>query len=304
LTNHSGVILERYAYTAHGELTIMAANGTLRTTSLYNNRYTYTGREHDPDLNLYHFRARLYDPIAGRFITRDPLGFVDGMSVYRAYFGLGNIDPSGMDIISTETLEQIAREESIRRLRPTLGDEDPPGLAGRHTGKRHYSDPPSKHFLKGRCRIAVKCFYPAGFFWRHCGLVIIVGNDIFTVDGTGGEQNNFDWTTGKLNARFRYNINNGTIGPFVAYDISVCECLRRNSVKWNSLDIPRSNFGFNSNTSLGCLLKRCNLKVNFSWNPQSYEIKCCQWRVSSHKVNGCNELICDLIDCCKKIKGW
>jgi RHS repeat-associated protein len=76
----------------------MAANGTLRTTSLYNNRYTYTGREWDPDLNLYHFRARLYDPIAGRFITRDPLGFVDGMSVYRAYFGNSRVDPYGKSI--------------------------------------------------------------------------------------------------------------------------------------------------------------------------------------------------------------
>ncbi|MBX3417067.1 MAG: RHS repeat-associated core domain-containing protein [Pirellulaceae bacterium] len=96
LTNHSGAILERYAYTAHGELTIMAANGTLRTTSLYNNRYTYTGREWDPDFNLYHFRARLYDPIAGRFITRDPLGYVDGMSLYRGYFGLNGTDPGGL----------------------------------------------------------------------------------------------------------------------------------------------------------------------------------------------------------------
>ncbi|MBX3418883.1 MAG: RHS repeat protein [Pirellulaceae bacterium] len=104
LTNHSGAILERYAYTAHGELTIMAANGTLRTTSLYNNRYTYTGREHDLDLNLYHFRARLYDPIAGRFITRDPLGYVDGKSFYRGYFGLRNFDPSGHNVFVYDDL--------------------------------------------------------------------------------------------------------------------------------------------------------------------------------------------------------
>ncbi|MBX3416802.1 MAG: RHS repeat-associated core domain-containing protein [Pirellulaceae bacterium] len=76
----------------------MAAIGTLRTTSSYNNHYTYTGREWDPDLNLYHFRARLYDPIAGRFITRVPLGFVDGMGTYSNYFFISWTDPNGTDI--------------------------------------------------------------------------------------------------------------------------------------------------------------------------------------------------------------
>ncbi|MBX3418715.1 MAG: RHS repeat-associated core domain-containing protein [Pirellulaceae bacterium] len=99
LTNAAGTLVERYAYTAHGELTIMAANGTLRTTSLYNNRYTYTGREWDPDLNLYHFRARLYDPIAGRFITRDPKKYVDGKSLYRMHFSLNKKDYTGMAVM-------------------------------------------------------------------------------------------------------------------------------------------------------------------------------------------------------------
>ena len=42
-----------------------------------------------------HFRARYYSPQLGQFISRDPLGYVDGMSQYRAYFVPGAVDPTG-----------------------------------------------------------------------------------------------------------------------------------------------------------------------------------------------------------------
>ncbi|MBL8890217.1 MAG: RHS repeat-associated core domain-containing protein [Planctomycetaceae bacterium] len=95
LTNAAGTLVERYSYTAYGTLGIYDPRGTVRSTSIYANRYTYTGREYDADLALYHFRARWYDPSAGGFISRDPLGYVDGMSLYRGYFGVDGIDPSG-----------------------------------------------------------------------------------------------------------------------------------------------------------------------------------------------------------------
>ena len=44
-----------------------------------------------------YFRARYYDPQTGEFISRDPLGYVDGMSLYGGYFVPGNVDPSGRD---------------------------------------------------------------------------------------------------------------------------------------------------------------------------------------------------------------
>ena len=40
-------------------------------------------------------RARFYSVQLGRFISRDPLGFVDGMNLYRAYFVPSGVDPSG-----------------------------------------------------------------------------------------------------------------------------------------------------------------------------------------------------------------
>ena len=41
-------------------------------------------------------RDRYYSPQLGQFISRDPLGYVDGMSQYRAYFVPGGMDPSGL----------------------------------------------------------------------------------------------------------------------------------------------------------------------------------------------------------------
>ncbi len=44
-------------------------------------------------------RARYYDPATGEFISRDPLEYVDGMSLYRGYFVPGAVDPFGLDHI-------------------------------------------------------------------------------------------------------------------------------------------------------------------------------------------------------------
>jgi RHS repeat-associated protein len=44
--------------------------------------HAFTGREWDPDLGLYYYRARYYDPKAGRFISEDPIAFVGGVNFY------------------------------------------------------------------------------------------------------------------------------------------------------------------------------------------------------------------------------
>jgi RHS repeat-associated protein len=41
-------------------------------------RHGFTGREHDAESGLIHFRARAYDPVAGRFLQEDPVGFLGG----------------------------------------------------------------------------------------------------------------------------------------------------------------------------------------------------------------------------------
>ncbi|MFN7447545.1 MAG: RHS repeat domain-containing protein, partial [Pirellula sp.] len=70
-----GAIAERYAYSAYGEPTILDPSGTVIASSSINNRYSYTGREWDATVGLYHFRARWMSPKSGRFLGRDPIEF-------------------------------------------------------------------------------------------------------------------------------------------------------------------------------------------------------------------------------------
>ena len=65
LTDSSGSIKERYSYSAFGTPAILDASGSTLTTSADNNRYSYTGREWDDALGLYHYRARLYGSVSG-----------------------------------------------------------------------------------------------------------------------------------------------------------------------------------------------------------------------------------------------
>jgi RHS repeat-associated protein len=46
------------------------------------NRKGYAGYEWDEAVSKYHVRNRVLDPHLGRWTRRDPLGYVDGMSVY------------------------------------------------------------------------------------------------------------------------------------------------------------------------------------------------------------------------------
>jgi RHS repeat-associated protein len=97
ITTSTGAVAERYAYTAYGQPTILNASGTVLTSSAVGNRYTYTGREWDETLGLHHFRARWMSPLAGRFLGRDPIGYVDGYNCYQHYFALSKVDPSGLE---------------------------------------------------------------------------------------------------------------------------------------------------------------------------------------------------------------
>ncbi len=64
-------------------------------------RYGFTGREHDGESGLIHFRARAYDPATGQFLQRDPIGFAAGdLNLYAYTWNdpFNWTDPSGLAV--------------------------------------------------------------------------------------------------------------------------------------------------------------------------------------------------------------
>jgi len=91
ITDSNGNLSERYGYNAYGKTVIMA------DSILVDNPYFFTGRQLDSETGLFYFRARYYDASLGQFVSRDPLNYVDGMNLYRGYFAVNDLDPSGLD---------------------------------------------------------------------------------------------------------------------------------------------------------------------------------------------------------------
>lgn len=72
LLDASGAVVERYGYDAFGAPSFFDGSGDPKAESAVGNTRLYTGREWLPELGLYDYRQRLYNPNTGRFLTRDP----------------------------------------------------------------------------------------------------------------------------------------------------------------------------------------------------------------------------------------
>ncbi len=96
LVDQGGAVVERYAYDPYGSVSALDANwNILNSGSAYGNQVGFTGRWLD-DTGMWYFRARYEEPVLGRFISRDPWRFVDGMNVYTTYFVSFGVDPYGL----------------------------------------------------------------------------------------------------------------------------------------------------------------------------------------------------------------
>jgi RHS repeat-associated protein len=110
LTDSAKNVVERYRYDAFGQRTVLAADGvTTRAASSYNQQIGFTGRYLDKETGLYYFRARYYSGSLGRFIGRDPLGYVDGYQMYMAFFAPNWLDAYGLSIGDQNDIEKTFR---------------------------------------------------------------------------------------------------------------------------------------------------------------------------------------------------
>ncbi len=85
-----GGMIEEYGMTPFGRIT--------RPEGAPASRFLFNSRDWDPEAGLYNIRARFYDPVAGRFISPDPIRFRGGWNLY-AYADndpLNGVDLTGL----------------------------------------------------------------------------------------------------------------------------------------------------------------------------------------------------------------
>jgi RHS repeat-associated protein len=93
LTDSAGTVTDTYDYDAWGN--------AVNTTGSTPNVYLYRGEQYDPDLGLYYLRARYFNPLSGRFLTRDPraAGLRHVRTLHKYLYAYANpvnrTDPSG-----------------------------------------------------------------------------------------------------------------------------------------------------------------------------------------------------------------
>ena len=96
-TTDGGTLVDSnlYKYTPYGEPKT-STNGDGWTGA--NTRFRYTGQIALPELKLYYYKARVYDPAYGHFLQTDPIGSGDDFDLYAYVKGdpINASDPTGM----------------------------------------------------------------------------------------------------------------------------------------------------------------------------------------------------------------
>ncbi len=109
LTNSGGYIVEAYDTDAYGNTLIFIEPGSDGrwftdddVQSDYGaNEIIYCGYRFDPDTQRYYVRNRTYNPVLGRWLQRDPIGYAGGVNLYEYVGGRAAVavDPQGTSVL-------------------------------------------------------------------------------------------------------------------------------------------------------------------------------------------------------------
>ena len=98
ITDANQAAVVSYRYTPYGEVTI-TRSGVTQGVDPLGQYWGYTGRFSDEETALWYYRARYYNGATGRFLQRDPAGYLPAPSLYQyVMISPGTlVDPAGLD---------------------------------------------------------------------------------------------------------------------------------------------------------------------------------------------------------------
>ena len=108
-----GAVVARWTYDAWGN--VLSEDVAASAAELRAVRYRFQGRERSAATGLVNFRMRWYDPVTGRWLSKDPIGLSGGLNLY-AFCGGNSInllDPLGWAHIATRPLD--ARGNKVKQ---------------------------------------------------------------------------------------------------------------------------------------------------------------------------------------------
>ena len=114
LTDESGKVTAEYEYDVWGN--------TVRQVGDIENPFRFTGREWDAESGLYYYRVRYYDPIIGRFISRNPSpGLLTNPQSFNKYTYTFNNPLSYVDPFGISATKYIPEENPLKNIICTVG---------------------------------------------------------------------------------------------------------------------------------------------------------------------------------------
>jgi RHS repeat-associated protein len=98
IVDMAGTVRERYGYNAFGLPRVMDADFNLGTESDYDWETRYANYRFDNESSFYQVRNRYLHPTLGRWLTRDPIEYGDGINLYAYVWNnsVNSIDFSGL----------------------------------------------------------------------------------------------------------------------------------------------------------------------------------------------------------------